>query len=181
MKRSYRKCLPLCAERDDRRPGARRRSTASTTRGADPSFAIVSSPHETCSRTSTSHCGASTITSWPQLVGSNVRQLLSALHSANAERRLRIGGGADVGLLRDLLARACELDRLQRHAVGLRRGLGIDRGAVLLVDRESFRLWGGTAGLALLHRRQQSFAAELGRHVEQTLAILRLERIEPDD
>src|SRR5262245_6835962 len=49
----------------------------------------------------------------PALVGLAFRQCL-------VERRLRIGGGADVGLLRDLLARAGELDRLQRHPVRLR-------------------------------------------------------------
>ena len=38
--------------------------------------------YETCSSTSTSHSGASTITSWPAAVVSNVVQVLSALHSA---------------------------------------------------------------------------------------------------
>src|SRR5262249_27356298 len=44
----------------------------------------LSPPHETCNSTSTSHSGASTITSCPELVASNVRQDLSALHSAKA-------------------------------------------------------------------------------------------------
>src|SRR5262245_53801910 len=38
--------------------------------------------HDTCSNISTSHSGASIMTSWPVAVVSNVRHVLSALHSA---------------------------------------------------------------------------------------------------
>ena len=42
------------------------------------------SPHDTCSKISTSHSGASIITSCPAVVVSNVCQVLSVLHSASA-------------------------------------------------------------------------------------------------
>src|SRR5467141_1247855 len=69
--------------------------------------------HDTCSMTSTSQSGVSTITSWPALVVSKVRQVLSALHSASALSKAGCGyfAARDIGLLRHLLARAGELDR----------------------------------------------------------------------
>ncbi len=97
------------------------------------------------------------------------------------EGGLRILRGANVSLLRHLLARAAELDRLQRDAVGLRRGLGIDPGAVLLVDVEGFRLGRRPRGLAFRDRLQQRLAAELACIVGAALAVFRLECVEPDD
>jgi hypothetical protein len=108
----------------------------------------------------------------PRLVGLALRERL-------VEGRLRILWGADIGLLRHLLARAGKLDRLQRHAVWLRGKFRVDPGAILLVDMKRLRLGRGTAGLALFNRGQQGLAAEIGGEIESTLAVFRLECIEP--
>src|SRR5262245_26634030 len=78
----------------------------------------------------------------PRLVG-------LALCEYPVEGWLRIVRGADIALLRHLLARAGEPDGLQRHAVWLRGELRIDPGAILLVDMKRLRLGRRTAGLAL--------------------------------
>src|SRR5215813_6445646 len=69
----------------------------------------------------------------PRLVG-------LALCERLVEGRLRILWGADIGLLRYLLSRAGEPDRLQRHAVWLRGKFRIDPVAFLVVDMERLRL-----------------------------------------
>src|SRR5436189_118465 len=105
----------------------------------------------------------------PGLVGLALRQRL-------VEGGLRIFRGADIGLLRHLLARAGQLDRLYRHAVGLRRRLRVDPGAVLFADdAECLRRRRLPPGLDLLDRCQKAFAADLGGKVKPALAVLRFE------
>src|ERR1700730_16986414 len=108
----------------------------------------------------------------PRLVG-------LALCERLVEGRLRILWRADIGLLRHLLARAGEPDRLQRHTVWLRGKFRIDPGAILLVDMERLRLGRRTARLALFNRRPQGLWAEVGGKIESTLAVFRLESVEP--
>jgi hypothetical protein len=110
-----------------------------------------SSAYDTLIRISVNHSGASTMTSCPAVVVSNVRQVLSALAFGErfVERRLRICRRADVGFLRHFLACAGELDRLQCDAVRLRRELGIDPGLVFGIDAECGRRRCDAAGLAL--------------------------------
>src|SRR6185295_15236764 len=107
------------------------------------------------------------------------RRIGFALGQRLVEGRLRILGCSDVGLLRDLVACAGELDRLRWDAVGLRRQLGVDPGAVLLVDMKEFGLRRRPSGLALLQRRAQRIAAVFVDVVEALLAVLRLEGVEP--
>src|SRR5262249_60549414 len=78
-----------------------------------------------------------------------------------------------------LIARAGKLDRLQRHGVWLRGKFRVDPGAILLVDVKRLRLGRRTARLALFNRGQQGLAAEIGGEIESTLAVFRLECIEP--
>ncbi len=94
------------------------------------------------------------------------------------ERRLRVDRRADVGLLRHLLARAGEPDRLHVDADRLRRELRIDPGAILLVDVKHRRGRRRAPDLAALDRGEHAGADLLGGAVDRPLAVVRQERVE---
>jgi hypothetical protein len=97
------------------------------------------------------------------------------------EGGLRIFRRADIGLLGDCIALAGELYRLHRRTVRLLRQLRVNPSVILLADREGLGRWRLAAWLAARHGLLHSLAAELRNEVGALLAVLWLERVEPND